>query len=214
MNEYIDADEKKLEKLVRDSNKKIKQNIKQYKDNVRHTYDEAMIQKFKDENPEKAQAMRQELIDAQPYLKYNLKTLEKKLDKIILPPILEKPDGYFYSITSKINGVSVNKTYGGYHLPIMEGYSEAFHETDDWAKSMIKASDIVAKMKGGRLMIEMVEDLLDELSETECTVIKAIYGIAPFSDCDIDFIKTELKITEDQLEEIHQEAMKKLRKLL
>jgi len=194
------VDDKELQLLINDSNRKLKQNIKKFKDNMRHSYDFLMIEKFKQENPDKVQEIKDRLIKAQPHLKYkNWKdALDKKINNEILPPILEKSGGYFYSVTETIDGKSVNKTYGGYHLPLIEDLNQ----------------EIQILPKGEKIVAEIIEDLIDELSMKESDIIKTIYGIPPFNECDIEYLKEEYGLSEEQIEIEHKLILKKLKNAL
>lgn len=142
------------------------QNINRYKKNVRFDYDELIIKQFRKKFPKKVRELEKEAIEKLPYLRNKCykKFLDKKVDYLILPPILEKPDGHFFWDKSSEKG----KTSGGYNLPL-ETYIDTLEAKDS------------SETRGGRiLMDEILEGLLDELGLEENTLIKMFYGIEPY----------------------------------
>lgn len=204
-----------LKKIINFSNKKLKQNAMFYKDNVHHDYDASIIEKFKQENPEKVEQIKQKLIKKYPHIIYQEKNLNRKLNKEILPPVLMKSDGYFFA-TKNHEGKKVGKTGGGTHLPYFETFDENYHETGDWAKSMIAVHELESeKQKGGfSIMTELIEGLLEELSAREVVIIKTIYKIPPYQEYDESFLIKEYSLNKQQIDKECDEILKKMRYLI
>lgn len=190
--------DRELRKIVKKGNKKLKQNLKTYKNDVQHDYDVLMIAKFKREEPEKVEKIKQALIKDSPHLKYFPERLERRVNRQILPPILEKSDGYFYSITETINGEKKNKTQGGYHMELIECINE---EVDQNSEKKV-------------LFIEIIESLLDNLTLKEIEIIKVLYNVIPYHDCCIDDLKVKYGLTDDEINIHHDSILKKLKEVI
>lgn len=141
------------------------QKINKYKKNVRFDYDEKTIKDFRKKFPELVKNMEEKIIKETNYLKYKgyKKFLDKKVNEMIFPPVLERPDGYFFWQKDEQLDRG-GKTLGGYHLPLNEEELEMLE----------------AFTGGSIIMYEILESILEELTLEENTLVKMYYGVDPY----------------------------------
>ena len=210
---------KNLENAINRGKKNIFfQNINKHKKNVKFDYDVSVTKEFRKEFPEEVKKLEKEAIKKLPYLRYNYykKFLDKKVDYMIFPPIIEKPDGYFYWEKGTKKSKK-GRTAGGYHLQLERHQGE------------IIACGDYATGGGEKLMDELLKDLLEELIPEEDTLIKMWYGVEPYdphSEKEIyknlsDQEKKKLKLdklpsgkVEEVVKERVNEVIQKLKQLL
>lgn len=165
--EETETENIKTQNSINKGTKNIKcQNINKYKKNTRFDYDLPLIKEFREKFPEVVKQLEEEAIEQLPYLKHKhyKKFLDKKVDILILPPVLEKLDGYFYWEKDAVKG----RTAGGYH-----------HNIDNYQDKI--ESDNKNTNGGERMMMdEMLGDLMEELTLEEDTIVKMWYGIEPY----------------------------------
>jgi len=158
-------DEKDLRNLINKGKKNILfQKFNKYKNNIRFDYDEFVIKEFRKKFPEEVKKLEEEVKKRLKYLRYKSykKFLDKKVDKMIFPSVLERPDGYFYLVKDK--NKKKGKTWGGYH----EQLSEDIEKKEN-------------SFTGGVIIMnEIIDDILDQLTLEENTIIKMYYGINPY----------------------------------
>lgn len=83
--------EAEIVRLVEASQKlfKFKEGSNRYPEKYRLEYDVMFINDYKKKNPKKIQKIKDDLIKKEFWLKYNHKLLERKLNEVILPPLLK-----------------------------------------------------------------------------------------------------------------------------
>lgn len=147
------------------------QGINQYKNNITFDYDEEAINLFREKFPKKVKKMEKQAIKELPYLKNKCfkKFLDKKVNKLILPPIIERPEGNFYLHKDEKTGK--RKTAGGYNLPIYLFEDKLENESENDSNNK----------EGGMILMDLfIESLLEELTPEQDTLIKMYYGISPY----------------------------------
>lgn len=131
----LKKDNEKLNRIV--SNSKLK-----YKKNFTFFYDNKIIEKYRKDFPDKVAEFEQIALSKEPWLKYQKKNLDQRVNKIILPSILEKKEG----VSRKGVGAHlVHLSYSENHERKTCDYGDNNNSKDINYGFHFKLSDIVAE---------------------------------------------------------------------
>ena len=117
-----------IEKLSKD-NKKLINNLKfRYKKNFTFFYDKLVIDKFREDFPEKVKEYEQISLKKEPWLKYQRHNLQQRINRMIFPSVLEKREG----VSRKgIGAHLVHLSYSENHERRIFDYGDTFMPNPD-----------------------------------------------------------------------------------
>lgn len=144
MESDFESDEflKKLEKDNEKLNRIISNSRLKYKKNFTFFYDIEIIKKYRKDFPDKVKEFEQQALKKEPWLKYQRKNLDQRVNKIILPSILEKKEG----VSRKGVGAHlVHLSYSENHERKTCDYGDSSNSKDINYGFHFKLSDIVAE---------------------------------------------------------------------